>query len=163
MLLTVVIEPKQNGQEDGKGNGQEDIPDRNVPKVHKPTPIRRGHEGDTSRQHLQIDGLHPANVHKPRKEDEGERGAVVLEEDADVVVEQAAPADTGAEVGDHEDEQGGDDREVKGLGVAQPLEDLDALLEVDEGHVEAEDVAGEARDVAEPVARVRDGEDPVEN
>lgn len=45
--------------------------------------------------------------------------------------------------------------------VSQQGEDLDALLEVDEGDVEAEDVAGKAGDVAQPVARVGGGEDPV--
>lgn len=40
---------------------------------------------------------------------------------------------------------------------------MDALLEVDAGDVEAENVAGEAGDPAQPVAGVCDGEDPVED
>lgn len=40
-------------------------------------------------------------------------------------------------------------------------ENLDALLQVDEGHIEAEDIAAEAGDVGETVAGVGDGEDPV--
>lgn len=38
---------------------------------------------------------------------------------------------------------------------------MDAFLEIDEGYVEAEDVAGEAGYVFEEVAGVGEGEDPV--
>ena len=40
-------------------------------------------------------------------------------------------------------------------------ENLNALLQVDEGHVEAKDIAAEAGDVGETVAGVGDGKDPV--
>lgn len=40
-------------------------------------------------------------------------------------------------------------------------EDLNGFLQVDEGDVEAKDVAAEAGDVGEAVAGVSDGEDPV--
>lgn len=43
------------------------------------------------------------------------------------------------------------------------LQDLNALLEVDEGDVEAEDVAGEAGDPAEGVAGIRHGKDDVQD
>lgn len=100
-------------------------------------------------------------MHEASKEDDRQGGSVVLDEGADIVVEQGALADGVGKVGDREDEHGGEDAQVERLRVAQQFEDLDALLEVDEGDVEAEDVAGEAGDVAEPVARVGDGEDPV--
>lgn len=131
--------------------------------MNEPAPVRGRHEGDACREDLQVDRLHPANVYEPREEDEGERGAVVLEEDAHVVVEEAAATEAGADVRDHEDEQRGDDRKVEWLGITQTLEDLDAFLEVDEGDVEAEDVAGEAGHVAQPVAGVCYREDPVED
>lgn len=76
---------------------------------------------------------------------------------------KAARAEHAAQVSDHEDEEGGDDGQVKVLALAEALEDLDALLEVDEGDVEAENVAGEAGDVAKKVAGVCDSEDPVED
>ena len=40
---------------------------------------------------------------------------------------------------------------------------MDSLLEVDEGDVKTKDVAGEAGDPAEPVARVGDGEETMED
>lgn len=100
-------------------------------------------------------------MHEPREKDDGQWRAVVLEKHPHVVVEQRAAAQLTADVGDEEDQHGGHDAEVEGLSVAQQGEDLDALLEVDEGDVEAEDVAGEAGDVAQPVARVGESEDPV--
>lgn len=160
---TVVVEPEQNGQENGKGERCKDLSNTQVPKPDKPVAIASWCEGIASRQHLEIDLCHPPYVHETGEEDEGERGAIVLEEDTNRVSEEAAGAEFAAEVGDHEDEEGGDDGEVEGSIVAKPLEDLDALLEVDEGNVEAEDVAGKAGDPAEPVARVSDGKDPMKN
>ena len=107
--------------------------------------------------------LHLAHVGEAGEEDDGQGGAVVLEEDAHGVLEQAALAELAADVGDGKDEQGHDDRQIKGLGVAEGLEDLDALLQVDEGDVKAKDVAGEAGHVAQPVARVGDGQDPMKD
>lgn len=77
--------------------------------------------------------------------------------------EQTARAQHAADIGDHEDEEGGDDAEVEFLVGAEALEHLDTLLEVDEGDVEAEDVTREAGDIAEEVAGVGDGKDPVED
>lgn len=79
-----------------------------------------------------------------------------------MVLEEAAAAQHGAEVGSHEEQQRGHNGEVKGAAGAETLENLDAFLDVDEGDVEAEDVAGEAGDPAQPIARVCDGEDPVQ-
>lgn len=74
--------------------------------------------------------LHPAHVDEPGEEDEGEWRPVVLEEDADRVLEEGALAERAAEVGYHKDEQSNNDGEVKGLVVAEGLKDLDPLLEV---------------------------------
>jgi hypothetical protein len=158
-----VVEPEQDRQEDAKRKRQEDLGHAQVPRVHDPVSPARGHKRDARRKGLELDVLHASNVDEPGEEDEGQRRAVVLEEDADRVREEAARPEDAAEVGDHEDEEGGDDGEVEVLAAAEPLEDLDALLDVDEGDVEAEDVAGEAGDVVEEVTRVCDGEDPVED
>lgn len=79
------------------------------------------------------------------------------------MAEQRALAELAAGVGDHEDEQRDGDGQVEGRVVAEALEHLHALLQVDEGDVEAEDVAGEPRHIPQPVARVGDGEHPVEH
>jgi hypothetical protein len=78
------------------------------------------------------------------------------------VPEQTALAEFTANVGDSKDEQGHDDGQVKRFSVAESLEDLDTLLQVDKGDVEAKNVAGEAGHVTQPVARVGDGKDPME-
>ena len=127
-----------------------------------------------------MDVLEPAHVDETGEEDEGKWCSIILEEDADRMLKEGALAERAAEVGDYEDKESNNDGEVKGLIVAEGLEDLDPLLEVllcrqwtygrrstapthNEGDVKAKDVAGEPRHVAEPVARVGDGEHPVEN
>lgn len=158
-----MVKIEQNRKQDRKRHRDEHIPDRNIlPEMDEPAPIRGREESGAGGQPLQLDGLHATEVHEPRKEDDGQGGAVVLEEDADGVAEQGARAELAAGVGDHEDEQGGGDAQVEGGAVAEALEDLDALLQVDEGDVEAEDVAREPRHVPQPVARVGRGEHPVE-
>lgn len=77
--------------------------------------------------------------------------------------EQATRAQNTTEVGYHEDKEGSNDRQVKVLALAEALEDLYALLDIDAGDVETEDVAGEAGDVAKEVAGIRDSEDPMED
>ncbi len=96
------------------------------------------------------------------EEDDRQGRAVVFEEDTHGMAEQTALAEFTANVGYGEYKQGHDDRQVKGFPVAESLEDLDAFLQVDEGDVEAKDVAGEAGHVTQPVARVGDGKDPME-
>ena len=97
------------------------------------------------------------------EENEGKRSAIVLEEHAKSVREETAPAELAAEVGDHEDEQSSYDGEVEGLAAAETLENLDSLLKIDKGDVEAEDVAGEAGDIFEKVTRVGYCKYPVED
>ena len=122
-----------------------------------------GHKGGVDREDLKIDLGHAPNMDKPGKEDESQGCAIVLEEDTDPVMEKGAGAENAAEVGEDEDEEGDDDREIEGGLVAEARENFDALLEIDEGDVEAEDVAREASDPAKPVARICDGENPVKD
>lgn len=158
-----MVEPKENGEEHGKGQRDEDVADAELPEPDDPAAAGGGLKRDAGGQLLQLDLLQAAKVDEAGEEDYGERGAVVLEEDANAVAEEAAGAERAARVGDDEDEQGDDDGEVKVGPVAEALEHLDAFLEVDAGDVEAENVAGEARHPAQPVARVGDGEDPVQD
>ncbi|KAJ8105878.1 hypothetical protein OPT61_g9914 [Boeremia exigua] len=134
----VVVEPEEDGEQDGEGDGQEDVADADVPEVDEPAAVGGGEEGLGCGQLEELDVRHLANVYEAGEEDDGEGCAVVFDELADVAREQRRLTDDAAE-------------------------DLDALLQIDEGHVEAEDVAGEARDIAEGVAGVGDGEHPVED
>lgn len=158
-----MVKPKEDGQQQSEGDGEEDVLDVKVPKPDQPGAVHGGQEGDAGGQVLDVDLDHAADVDEAGEEDDGQRGAVVLDKGADVVVEEGALADGVGGVGDGEDEDGGEDAEVEGTGVAQQLEDLDALLQVDAGDVEAKNVAGEAGDVAQPVARVGGGEGPVQD
>lgn len=102
-------------------------------------------------------------MNKARKENNRQGRAVIFQQHANPVFEQRARADSTGQVRKDEDQQGNDDGKVEGSAVAETVEDLDALLEVDEGDVEAEDVTGESGDPAEPVAGVCDGENPMED
>lgn len=139
-----MVEVKQNGEQDSKGNSNKHIPDPDVPEMHKPVPVGRWGEGLARRQGLEVHIPHAPNVHEAREEDDRQRRPVILDEHADVVLEQGARADDAAQVADDEHEQGDDDGEVEGLGGTLAGEHLDAFLQVDEGDVEAEDVAREA-------------------
>ena len=102
-------------------------------------------------------------MHEPSKEHQRQGCTVVFEKDSHRVSEEAAAAaNFAADVGDDEDEESGDNGEVEAGGSAEAVEDLDALLKIDAGDIEAEDVAGEAGYPAEPVARVCDSKDSVE-
>lgn len=158
-----MVKIKQDREQDREGDGNKHVPERDLPEINKPAPVSGRGERRIRRQLLELDGLHAAEVHEAREEDNRQRGTVVLQKHPHGVAEQGALAELAAGVGDHEDEQGDHDGQVEGGVVAEALEHLDALLQVDEGDVEAEDVAGEPRHVPQPVARVGDGQDPVED
>lgn len=159
----VMVEPEQNGEQDGEGQRGEDVADAEVPEADEPRPAARGLERDARGKHFQLHVAHASNVHEAREEDERQGRAVVLEEHTDGLSKQAACAELAANICDGEDEQSSHDGQVEGRAVAQAIKHLDALLEVDEGNVEAEDVAGKPGDPAEGIARICHGEDDVQN
>lgn len=161
--LTVVVKPEKNSQEDAERQSDEDLAHGDVPRVDNPVRTAGRHERDARWQRLKADVLHAPDVHEAREEDERQRRAVVLKKHAHHVRKKIARAENAAQVCDHEYEEGCNDGQVKVLALAEALEDLDALLEIDEGDVEAEDVAGEAGHVVKEVAGICDREDPVED
>lgn len=160
---TIVVEPEQDGQQDGKGQRGKDFTDAQVPETNQPGPPGGRLKGKSRRQPLQLDAGHASDVYEAREEDEGQRRAVILEKHAHRLLEQAARAQLAAHVRHHEDQQGRHDGQVEGGPVAEAVEHLDALLEVDEGDVEAEDVAGKPGDPAQPVARVCNRQEDMQN
>ncbi len=148
-----MIKPEENGQKHGKWKCSKDLADAQIPEVDEPASVGvSGHECLASGQHLEVNLIHAAKVDEAGEEDEGQGRAVVLEEDTDPVAEEGALSEGGAEVGENEDEEGDGDGEIEGSIVAEALEDLNTLLEVDTGYVEAKDVAREACYPAEPIA-----------
>jgi len=78
-------------------------------------------------------------------------------------MKEGALANLTTGIGDSKNKQSESDREIEGLFIAKGRENLNTLLQIDEGHIEAEDIAWETRHVAKPVARVGNGQDPVED
>ena len=98
------------------------------------------------------------------KEDDCQRCAIILDEFSDMPMKQIALSDDTTAVGKAENEKGDHDRKIGGGRANEaplPCQDLDALLQVDKGNVETEYVAGEARDIRQAIAAVRNSEDPM--
>jgi len=79
------------------------------------------------------------------------------------VSKEAAATEFTTDICDHEDKKSRDDGKVELLASTEVFENLYALLEVNEGDIETEDVAGETRNPSKPVTRVCYGEDPVKD
>lgn len=156
-----MVKPEENGQENSKRKSQENVACTHIPKVDKPTPARSRHKGDASRENIKLNLRHATNVDEAGKEDEGQGRAIIFEKDTQGMAKEAAGAKLTAGIGNHEDQEGGNDGEIKLGAIAQTLENLNTLLEVDEGDVKAKDVAREASDPTEPIARIGDGKNPV--
>lgn len=111
---TVVIKVKENSKQNGERNSNKDIRDTNIPKMHKPPPIRRREKRPTRRQRTKLNIPHSPNMHESSKEDHSQRRAIILDEDANVVLEERRAADDAAEIAYDENEEGNDDGEVEG-------------------------------------------------
>lgn len=145
--LTIMIEIKQNCKQDCKRYRDEYIPNINIPKLNKPASISSREESRTCRQPLEFNGLHTAEMHEAGEKDDGKRGAVVFKEHAHRVSEERALPQLATRICNHENEQGHHDGQVERRVIAETLEHLDALLQVDERDVEAEDIARKSRHV----------------
>lgn len=106
------------------------------------------------------------DVDKAGEEDDGQWRTVILDELSDVSVEQVAVANDTTEVCDSQDEQRHHHCQVRRAGsrhVPLSREDLNALLEINEGDIKAEDVTGETSDIGEAIASICGREDPMHN
>ena len=65
-----------------------------MPEANQPRPPGGGLKGNARGQDLELDAGHTADVDEAGEEDEGQRRAVVLEEDADGLAEQVYRAFT---------------------------------------------------------------------
>lgn len=104
---------------------------------------------------------HATNVYKASEENKSQWCSVVFQENTNWVSKETARSKFTADVSHHKQQQRCDNRQVESTVASKTLYNLDAFLEIDEGYVEAKNVAGESCDPAEPVARICDGKDPV--
>lgn len=65
-----------------------------------------------------MNARHPANVYEAREEHNGERGTVVLDKGAHIMVEQGAVAKLATEIGNGKHQDRYQDAQVKGLVIA---------------------------------------------
>lgn len=93
-------------------------------------------------------------MREAREERDRQLRAVAFGEHAYGAVKEVSRANRAANERRTENQQRGRDREVEGLAIAQAGETLGALLHVNAGQVEAEDVAGQAGDEIAPVSDV---------
>lgn len=161
-----MVEVEQNGQKKGKWNGKEDVSDTDIPEIHQPVTISRGKEGFTGGQGRNFNIPHMANVDESSEENDSQRCTVILQEFADISLEQRAATELSANPSTHEDKKGNHNTQVGGgLPDLNPLsgQDLNPFLQVDEGHVKPEDITRKAGDISQTIARVGDGQNPMHN
>lgn len=109
---------------------------------------------------------HMANMDKPREKDNGQRRTVVLQESSNDSKEQSAIAEFSANIATHENEERDHDAQVGCRLPAKaplPSEDLNPFLQVDEGNVEAENVARKAGDIGKTITSIGYSQEPVHN
>ncbi|KAI3481737.1 hypothetical protein L1887_55584 [Cichorium endivia] len=141
----VVVKVEEQHDEEAQRRTHKDVLELDVPKVDEPRTVQRREEGLGDRQ--------PFHGHELER---------VLGE-----VAEPRPKDASCGEGVAGDKDGDGDREPTG-GIVEwgrfELfdEQLDALLDIDDAHVESERLGGHVGDEARKVAHVEDGDDKVE-
>ena len=149
-VLTVMIEPEQDRQENGKRHRQEYITDTHIPKMDQPTTIRRGKECLTRRQSLNDHIPHMSNMNESGKENNRQRRAIILDEFPHMALEKVAFSNNATSVCEPQNQETDHDGDICTVGSSQfPLsgQDLDTFLKIDECDVETKGVAAESGDV----------------
>jgi len=90
--LTIVVEPEEDGQQDGKRNGEEDIAHSNIPEMNKPAAICCREECFACWECLDVNVFHVTKMNKPREEDDCQGSAVILNEFPHMSLEKIALA-----------------------------------------------------------------------
>ena len=132
--------------------------------MDKPSSIHCRKECLACGECLDRDILYVAKVDEASKKDDRQGCAVVLNELPHISLEQLAFADDTTPIAETEHEQSNHNCNICGsLACQAPLSRkyLYYLLEIDAGHIEAEDIAGETRDVGAAIASLGDGQNPV--
>lgn len=162
--LTVVVKIKEDCQQKSKRNCKENIPYVDIPEVHQPLSIESREESFTRGQRGDINISHMANVDETSEENDRQGSTIVFQEFPDISLEETATAELLADPTTHKHKEGNHDAQVcRRLPNGSPLpgQDLDTLLEIDKGYVEAKDIARETGHVCQGVARIGYSKDPV--
>lgn len=146
-----MIEPEQHRQQDPKRQRQEDVADTDLPEPDEPTPFQRRLKRNPGWQILQMDTSHPSNMHEAREKHHRQWRPVILEEDSDLMIKEAAVPQLAADISNDKHQQRHHDGEVEWFLAAEELQNLDSFFEVDAGYIEAEDIAGKPGDISQPV------------
>ena len=158
-----MIKPEKHCEDEGERKCNADILGFDVPKIHEPTTVCCWKKCFANGKSLDMDLTHVAEVDKACEEHDSERRAVVFYELAHIALEKRALAYDAAPIGDNENTERDHYGQVEGdisIGYLA-CQHLHALLKIDEGDIEAKSIAGEARDVAKAVTRIRDSEEPM--
>ena len=99
LIHTVMVEPKQNGQEDSERDGEEDLSHTDIPEMYKPISVLSGMESLACRQGLNMHILHVAVVNEASEEDDCQWCSIVLDEFSHVPVKKVAIPQNVATVG----------------------------------------------------------------
>ena len=104
------------------------------------------------------------DMHESGEEYDRQRRAVIFDELPHMALEESTSTNNTTCIADHQDQEGYHNCKIsRCIPGRTPLagQHLDAFLQIDKGHVEAENVTGESSDVGQGVAGIGDGKDPV--
>lgn len=145
-----MIEVEENSEKQCEWDSKEDIANIDIPESHQPGTIQSRKEGLTGRKCSHINISHVTNVNEASEEDDGQRGAIVLEELPNESFEEVAVAQFSADPCTHQDKQRNHNGQVcRCFSHRPPLssEYLNTFLEVDTSNVKTKDIARESGDV----------------
>lgn len=159
-----MVKPEEYSQQKRKWNGEENLPNIDIPEVDQPFPVKGWKESFAGGQCGDLDTLHVANVNKPSEEDNRQRRAIVFDEFPDISLEETASTEFSADPTAHQNQESDHNAQIgRCLSNLSPLpgQDLDALLKIDEGNVEPKDITRKAGNVGQRITGIRNGKQPM--
>ena len=103
-MLTIMVKPKQNGQNNTKRKRYEDVFGTDVPRIYKPTSVGSWEKSFAGGESQEVDVCHLTNVNEAGEEDDSQWGAIVFNELANIAMEQGAFANETSEPCHNQDE-----------------------------------------------------------
>lgn len=157
----VVVEEEQHPEDNPEGESNTDPLAWELPESHKPCPTTCRLKCARYWECVRVRAVEAAPVCEPGDGNEGDRHAVVVEEPADVAVEERGAGRALEEKAEHEHDEREDELDVRAVeraaagGRELAGDDLHSVLQVDPRDEEAEGVAWEAGHVFQEIAPCR--------